>query len=82
MIKELLISLIPTITSIAGIIVAVISFIAKVKSIVGTTTVENIKLKKELALQQDKMKEVIASNNELKQDLKHVINRMNKIKEK
>lgn len=80
--SELLASLLPTITSVAAIIVAVISFIAKVKSIVGTTTVENIKLKKELLELKNELKVQATSNNELKEELKHVLNRINKIKEK
>lgn len=70
--NELLITLIPTISSVGAIIAAVISFIAKAKSITNSSSKENAELKKALV---DAHKE----NVELKKEIEKMVKKLNKV---
>lgn len=80
--KELIVSLVPYVSTFAAIIVTVIGFIRKVKTIVGETTVENAELKRQINKQNKKIDELIDSNSKLTAELGHVTKQLNKVKEK
>lgn len=78
-IQELLITLIPSITAILATITAVITFIVKVKSIVKDTNTENLILQNALVVQQAQNKKLFEDNAELKAEIHHLLNKLNKV---